>query len=251
MSKVLWKAGTFVYPVPAVMVSCGDMENSNIITVAWTGIVNTNPAMVYISVRPSRYSYDLIKKSGEFIINLTNENLAYTTDWCGVKSGKNVDKFKEMKLEKEKANFVKCPMIKEAPVSVECKVVEIKEYGTHHMFIAEVLGINADDKYIDKKGAFDISKCDLIAYSNGHYYTLGNKIGRFGFSVQKQPEKSKKIEKNTDKKSEKEHKKDYKKEEKRPAKYGKKTGSKTNFSNKKSSFKPKSKNSRPTKKYKG
>lgn len=192
MSKVTWKSGTFLYPLPAVMVSCGNMEKSNIITVAWTGILNTNPAMVYISVRPTRYSYSLIKESGEFVINLTTKDLAYATDWCGVKTGTKVDKFAEMHLTKEKAKFVKCPMIKESPVSVECKVKEIKELGSHHMFVAEVLAINADEKYIDEKGAFDISKCDLIAYSNGNYYSLGKKIGRFGFSVQKNKKKKKK-----------------------------------------------------------
>ena len=192
MSKVTWKSGTFLYPLPAVMVSCGNMERSNIITVAWTGILNTNPAMVYISVRPTRYSYNLIKESGEFVINLTTKDLAYATDWCGVKTGAKVDKFAEMHLTKEKAKFVKCPMIKESPVSVECRVKEIKELGSHHMFVAEVLAINADEKYIDEKGAFDISKCDLIAYSNGNYYSLGKKIGRFGFSVQKNKKKKKK-----------------------------------------------------------
>ena len=192
MSKVTWKPGTFLYPLPAVMVSCGNMEKSNIITVAWTGILNTNPEMVYISVRPTRYSYNLIKESGEFVINLTTKDLAYATDWCGVKTGAKVDKFAEMHLTKEKAKFVKCPMIKESPVSVECKVKEIKELGSHHMFVAEVLAINADERYIDEKGAFDISKCDLIAYSNGNYYSLGKKIGRFGFSVQKNKKKKKK-----------------------------------------------------------
>lgn len=192
MSKVTWKPGTFLYPLPAVMVSCGDMEKSNIITVAWTGIINTDPAIVYISVRPSRYSYNMIKENGEFVINLTTKDLAYATDWCGVKTGEKVDKFKEMKLTKEKAKFVKCPMIKESPVSVECKVKEIRELGTHHMFVAEVLAINADEKYIDEKGAFDISKCDLMAYSNGNYYSLGKKIGKFGFSVQKNKKKPKK-----------------------------------------------------------
>ena len=192
MSKAMWKPGTFLYPIPAVMVSCGTMEKSNIITVAWTGILNTDPAMVYISVRPSRHSYNMIKEQGEYVINLTTRDLAKATDWCGVKTGAKVDKFKEMNLHKEKANFVKCPMIKESPVSVECKVKEIRELGSHHMFVAEVLAINADEKYIDEKGAFDISKCDLIAYSNGHYYTLGKKIGKFGFSVQKKRKKLKK-----------------------------------------------------------
>ena len=192
MSKVIWKPGTFIYPIPAVMVSCGTMEKSNIITVAWTGIINTNPAMVYISVRPTRYSYNLIKDQGEFVINLTNKELAYATDWCGVQTGAKVDKFKEMNLTKEKGQFVKCPLIKESPVSVECKVKEIKELGSHNMIIAEVLSIDADEKYIDKNGAFDISKCDLIAYSNGKYYSLGKQIGKFGYSVQKKKKSKKK-----------------------------------------------------------
>ncbi len=132
MGKTMWKPGTFIYPIPAVMVSCGNMEKSNIITVAWTGILNTNPAMCYISVRPERHSYNIIKSTGEFVINLTTKDLAYATDWCGVKSGKNVDKFKEMKLTKEKLNFVKCPAIKESPVSIECKVKEIKELRKSH-----------------------------------------------------------------------------------------------------------------------
>lgn len=203
MSKVTWKSGTFIYPLPAVMVSCGIMEESNIITVAWTGIINTDPAMCYISVRPTRHSYEMIKKTGEFVINLTTKDLAYATDWCGVKTGAKVDKFKEMKLTKEKANFVNCPMIKESPVSVECKVKEIRELGSHHMFVAEILGINADEKYINENGAFDISKCDLIAYSNGNYYSLGKKIGRFGFSVQKKKKTAKKSGKTIDKKRKK------------------------------------------------
>ena len=198
MSKVTWKSGTFIYPLPAVMVSCGTMEESNIITVAWTGIINTDPAMCYISVRPTRHSYEIIKKTGEFVINLTTKDLAYATDWCGVKTGAKVDKFKEMNLTKEKAKFVKCPMIKESPVSVECRVKEIKELGSHHMFVAKILAINADEKYINENGAFDISKCDLIAYSNGNYYSLGKKIGRFGFSVQKKKKTRKKSTKNID-----------------------------------------------------
>lgn len=188
----MWKSGTFLYPIPAVLVSCGTMEESNLITVAWTGILNTNPAMVYISVRPTRHSYEIIKKQGEFVINLTTEKLAYATDWCGVKSGKDHDKFQEMHLTKEKANFVKCPLIKESPVSIECKVKEIREFDSHHMFIAEVLSIDADEQYIDEKGAFDISKCNLISYSNGGYYAMGKKIGKFGFSVEKKKRKLKK-----------------------------------------------------------
>ena len=189
MSKITWKPGTFEYPIPAVMVSCGSIDESNIITVAWTGILNTKPAMAYISVRPERYSYDIIKKSKEFVINLTNEQLAFATDWCGVKSGKDVDKFKEMHLTKEKASIVNCPMIAESPVSIECQVKEIKQLGTHDMFMAEIVAINADEKYFDKNGAFDISKCNLIAYANGGYYTLGKKVGKFGYSVQKKKKK--------------------------------------------------------------
>ena len=189
MGRKIWKSGTFEYPLPAVMVSCGTMEKSNIITVAWTGILNTNPAQVYISVRPERYSHDIISRNKEFAINLTNKNLAFATDWCGVKSGAKVDKFKEMHLTKEKAKFVKCPLIKESPVSIECKVTEIKEMGSHDMFIAEILSIDADEKYIDDKGAFDITKCDLITYANGKYFTLGKQVGKFGYSVQKKKRK--------------------------------------------------------------
>lgn len=193
MSKTIWKPGTFIYPLPVVMVSCGNMENSNIITVAWTGIVNTEKPMCYISVRKERYSHNIIKNTKEFAINLTTKSLAYATDWCGVKTGAKVDKFKEMHLTKEKANFVKCPLIKESPVSIECKVKEIKEMGSHDMFIAEVLSIDADEKYIDEKGAFDITKCDLISYANGKYFTLGKQIGKFGYSVQKKKSKRKNI----------------------------------------------------------
>ena len=189
MGKVTWKAGTFIYPIPAVMVSCGDMENSNIITVGWTGILNTNPAIVYISVRPERFSYNIIRERKEFVINLTNEDLAYATDWCGVRSGAKYDKFNEMNLTKEKSNYVSCPAIKEAPVSVECKVIEERNYGSHTTFIAEVLCINADEKYVDEYGSFDISKCDLIAYANGGYYKLGKRVGKFGYSVEKKSKK--------------------------------------------------------------
>ena len=189
MSKVIWKPGTFIYPLPVVMVSCGDMNKCNIITVAWTGIINTDKPMCYISVRKERYSHDIIKNTKEFAINLTNKDLAYATDWCGVKTGAKVDKFKEMKLTKEKAKFVKCPLIKESPVSIECKVKEIRELGSHDMFLAEILSIDADESYIDEKGAFDITKCNLITYANGKYFTLGKKIGKFGYSVAKKQNK--------------------------------------------------------------
>ena len=199
--KVLWKPGTCVYPIPAVLVSCGNMEKSNIITVAWTGILNTEPAMVYISVRPTRYSYNIINETKEFVINLTHENLTYAVDWCGVKSGKDFDKFKEMNLTKQKADFVKSPMIAESPVSLECKVVETK-----------VLGIHASKEYIDENGAFDISKCNLIAYANGGYYQLGKKMGSFGYSVIKKKTKAKQKNKDNNKNAKRNfnNKKDYK-----------------------------------------
>jgi len=185
MSKISWKPGTFLYPLPVVMVSCGTMEKSNIITIGWTGILNTEPAMTYISVRPERYSYNLIKSSGEFVINLTTKDLAFATDYSGVRTGAKEDKFEKLHLTKEKANNVSAPMIKESPVNIECKVVDIKEWGSHHTFIAKILSINVDDKYLDETGKFDLEKCNLISYSHGQYYTLGEKIGRFGFSVQK------------------------------------------------------------------
>ena len=192
MGKITWKGGTFVYPLPAVMVSCGDMKNSNMITVAWTGIINTNPAMCYISVRPERFSHELIKKNGEFVINLTTKELARATDWCGVKSGRDFNKFKEMGLTKEKATIVKSPMIAESPISVECKVDKIVPLGSHDMITAKIVAINVSDKFVNEKGAFDISKCDLMAYANGGYYPLGKKIGQFGFSVMKKSTKKKK-----------------------------------------------------------
>ena len=193
MSKVIWKPGTFIYPLPVVMVSCGTMEKSNIITVAWTGIINTDKPMCYISVRKERYSHDIIANTKEFVINLTNKDLVYATDWCGVKTGAKVDKFKEMHLTKEKGKFVKCPLIKESPVSIECKVKEIRPLGSHDMFIAEIVSIDADEQYIDEKGSFDITKCNLIAYSNGKYFTLGKQVGKFGYSVQKKKNKNTRI----------------------------------------------------------
>lgn len=185
MSKIKWKAGTMIYPLPAVMVSCGDFENANIITVAWTGTICTDPAMTYISIRPERHSYDIIKNSGEFVINLTTRSLAFQTDFAGVKSGKDIDKFEKLNLTKELANEVSCPLIKESPVNIECKVTEIKELGSHHMFIAKVLCVDVDEKYLNETGKFELEKCDLISYSHGQYYNLGENLGRFGFSVKK------------------------------------------------------------------
>ena len=185
MSQQTWKPGTMVYPLPAVMVSCGNMEKSNIITVAWTGTICTDPAMTYISIRPERYSYDIIKNSGEFVINLTTSELAYAVDYAGVKSGKDIDKFQKLKLTKEKASKVSAPLIKESPVNIECKVKEIKELGSHDMFLAEVVAVNVDNKYMNKNGRFCFEKSSPICYSHGEYFELGKNIGKFGFSVKK------------------------------------------------------------------
>ncbi len=191
MSKQLWKAGNILYPLPAVMVSCGSMEQANIITIAWTGTLCTNPPIVYVSIRPTRYSYKLIKDSMEFVINLTTNNLVKETDFCGVKSGRDYDKFKVNKLTPIKGNFVSSPMIEESPVNIECKVIEIKELGSHHMFIAEVLGVHVDSQYMDKKGKFNLSEANPICYSHGTYYELGNPIGTFGYSVSKKKKNKK------------------------------------------------------------
>ena len=190
MAKQVWKAGNMIYPLPAVMVSCRDKEgNDNIITVAWTGTICTNPAMAYISVRPERHSYNMIKETGEFVINLTTRELTYATDYCGVKSGRDVDKFKECNLTKEPAVNVNVPMIKESPVNIECKVERIDELGSHHMFVAKVLTVHADEKYMDEKGKFDLSKADLIVYSHGEYHSMGEKLGTFGYSIKKKTDK--------------------------------------------------------------
>ena len=185
MSKVIWKPGTFINPVPAVMVTSGTMEKSNIVTVAWTGTINSDPAMCYISLRPTRYSYNIIKETGEFVINLTTSDLTRKTDWCGVRTGSKIDKFKEMHLTKEEAHYVKCPMIKESPISLECKVEKEINLGSHTMFIAKVLAVNVAKEYMTKGGTFDITKCNLMAYANGHYFALGKELGTFGFSVKK------------------------------------------------------------------
>ena len=185
MSRRTWKPGTLVYPVPAVLITCKDKERENVFTVAWTGTICSDPAMTYISVRKERFSYDIIKKRGVFCINLTTEDLAYATDYCGVKSGKNENKFKTLNLETERASQVDVPIIKKSPVVIECKVEEIKELGSHDMFIAKVVAIDVDVKYMDKTDRFDMEKCNLMAYSHGHYYKLGEQIGKFGFSVKK------------------------------------------------------------------
>jgi flavin reductase (DIM6/NTAB) family NADH-FMN oxidoreductase RutF len=187
MSKLLWKPGTMIYPLPAVMVSCGsDPDEYNIITISWTGTICTDPAMCYISVRPGRYSYNIIRKNGDFVINLTTKSLAFATDWCGVKSGNRHKKFAEMGFTPDPASIVKAPLIRESPVNIECIVKEIKELGSHHMFISEVVAVNADEKYVDgKTGLFRLNDAVPLCYSHGKYYETGKLIGKFGFSVEK------------------------------------------------------------------
>lgn len=188
MGKQIWKPGNMVYPLPAVMVSTADREgNDNIITVAWTGTVCTNPAMLYISVRPERYSYHMLRESGEFVVNLTTEKLAKATDWCGVRSGRDFDKWKEMHLTRGKAEkLTYAPIIQESPVNIECKMTEVQELGSHHMFLAKVEAVQVDESYMNETGKFELNDTQLLAYSHGEYYTLGKKLGTFGYSVRKQ-----------------------------------------------------------------
>ena len=197
MSKQLWKPGNMLYPLPAVMVSVGNKQGeTNIITVAWTGTICTNPAMVYISVRPERHSYQMIKESGEFVINLTTEKLVKATDYCGVKSGRDVDKWKEMNLHQEQAETLEySPLILESPVNIECKVVEIKELGSHHMFIANVTAVHADEAYLNEQNKFELNNTGLLAYSHGEYLGLGKKLGTFGYSIRKKAKKKSKEKK--------------------------------------------------------
>ena len=182
-----WKPGTMIYPLPAVLVSCGSTEEEyNIITVAWTGTICSNPPMCYISVRPERHSYDIIKRNMEFVIHLTTENMAFATDWCGVRSGKDYNKFEEMKLTPGKAKAVSAPIIEESPLCIECRVKEIVSLGSHDMFIADVLNVKADQKYMNQEtGKFERSDADPLVYLHGGYYGLGKKIGKFGWSVEK------------------------------------------------------------------
>ena len=186
MAKQLWKPGNMLYPLPELMVSvAGTNGEKNIITIAWAGTICSDPPMVSISVRPERYSYNLIKETGEFVINLTTKELAYATDYCGVKSGRDVDKFAEMKLTPLAADVVKAPLIAESPVNIECRVTEIKHLGTHDMFLAEVVAVHADEKYMDENHKFHLEKAEPIVYSHGAYLTTGEQLGTFGYSVKK------------------------------------------------------------------
>ncbi len=188
-SRKILNPGTLLAPLPAVMVSCGTMQKANVLTVAWTGIVCTHPAMTYISVRPSRHSYNIIKESGEFVINLTTSKMVRETDFCGVRSGKDTDKIKKCNLHLEPASKVSAPIISESPLSLECKVVEVKQLGTHDMFLAEIVAVSVDGHYLDSKGKINLQQSGLMAYSHGEYFALGRKLGSFGYSVAKKKKK--------------------------------------------------------------
>ncbi len=198
-----WKPGTMIYPLPTVMVTCGTTpEEYNIITVGWVGTLCTNPPLCYISIRPERHSYDIIKRNMEFVINLTNKELAKSADWCGVRSGKHNNKFEATNLTPGKPSVINTPIIAESPLSLECKVKEIVELGSHHMFIAEVVNVQADNRFFDvSTGQFDMQKANLIAYAHGNYYELTKHIGKFGWSVEKKrPNTSKTRKKRSPKK---------------------------------------------------
>lgn len=185
--KQIWKPGNMLYPVPVVMVSCGDREGKkNIITIAWAGTICSDPAMVSISVRPERYSYKMIRDTGEFVINLTTKELAYATDWCGVKSGKDVDKFAAMNLTAAPGYVLQyAPVIEESPVNLECHVEEIRELGSHHMFLARIEDVMISERYMNETGKFELNSTGLVTYSHGEYFVLGEKIGKFGYSIKK------------------------------------------------------------------
>ena len=185
MAKTRWKGGALLSPVPAVLISCGNMEKSNLITVAWTGIVCTQPPKLYISVRPERYSYKLIEDSKEFCVNLPTTEMARVVDWCGVRSGKDFDKFAHTKLTKAESFSVSCPSISECPLTLECKVEQIIKLGSHDMFIADIVSVGAEESIIDENGRLMLEKANLFAYAHGDYFALGKKIGDFGFSVRK------------------------------------------------------------------
>lgn len=198
MAKINFKPGNMLYPLPAVLVSCGSIDATpNLLTVAWAGTICTNPPMVSISVRPERHSYPLIRDSGEFVINLTTKALAYATDYCGVRSGRDVNKWKDCHLTPIPADTVSCPLVAESPVNIECHVTEIKELGSHHMILAKVTAVHVDDTYLDDKNTFHLNNSNLLAYSHGTYFTLGEALGTFGYSIQKRKKKKNTGTKNT------------------------------------------------------
>ena len=183
--KITWRAGTMLYPLPAVLVTVGKGNETNLLTVAWTGIVNTDPAMTYISVRPERYSHALLKKNMEFVINIPTENMLKAVDFCGVRSGKNTDKLKITGLEIEKGDKIETPSLKQSPLTLECRVKSITHLGSHDMFLAEIVAVRIDESLLDRNGVFNIEKAKLITYCHGAYFALGSKLGKFGFAVAK------------------------------------------------------------------
>ena len=185
MAKKTLRGGALLAPLPPTMVSCGDMENSNIITIGWTGVLNTIPPKTYISVRPTRHSYEMIKENGEFVINLTPSNLVKEADYCGIYTGKKVNKFEKCKLTKVKGTQIDTPMIEECPVNIECRVTDIIPLGSHDMFMADILAVNVNEELFDKEDKMHLDKANLICYSHGEYFELGKKIGKFGFSTNK------------------------------------------------------------------
>lgn len=191
MPKISLKAGTLLAPLPAVLVTCGTKEKANVLTIAWTGIINTVPPMTYISVRPERHSYSIIKETGEFVINLTTSAMAKETDFCGVRSGRDIDKISRCRLHLTAGETVGAPVIEESPLSLECRVTEIKELGSHHMFIAEITKVRLEERFMDSKGKINLQQAGLMAYSHGEYFALGRKLGDFGFSVRKKPKAGK------------------------------------------------------------
>ena len=192
MGRQIWKPGNMLYPLPAVLVSVADRQgNANLFTVAWTGTVCSDPPMVSISVRPERYSYHMIEETGEFVVNLTTEALACATDYCGVKSGRDVDKWSAMKLTPLKGEHVQAPMVAESPVNLECRVTRKLELGTHHMFLAEVLAVHVDETYMDENGSFRLNAARPLVYSHGRYLGIGKELGTFGYSVRKKSKHTK------------------------------------------------------------
>ncbi len=207
MAKITWQPGTILAPLPPALISSGSVESPNVMTAAWTGIICSDPVLTYVSIRPSRYSHEIISKNKEFVINVPNLPLAKATDFCGVKSGRDINKFEACNLTAIPCSKINAPQIEEAPISLECEVIDIKKYGTHDMFLAKVLAVNVDDKYLNEKGALSLEKAGLLAYAHGFYYTLGRQIGKFGFSVEKKKTIKKRNAKlNNDKKIKKNNK---------------------------------------------
>lgn len=190
MAKIKWRGGAMLAPVPPALITCSDGERDNVLTVAWTGIVCTDPPKTYISVRPKRFSYDIIKKSGEFAINLTTADLVRAADWCGVYTGAKVDKFERCRLSKEPAQEIGCPILAESPLALECRVTDVIPLGTHDMFLADIVAVDVDEALLDEHGKLHLERAGLVAYAHGDYFSLGKKLGSFGYSVAKKKKKT-------------------------------------------------------------